>query len=89
VQFLAPVPAASAGFARATVGLYSVGAHVSRPGGRHEERAEVWTAPAAIGARCAGEDGGAWRGRQVCLCVATQMGLTMGGALERGGVAKM
>jgi hypothetical protein len=35
------------------------------------------------------EDGGAWRERQVCLCVATQMGLTMSGALARGGAVKM
>jgi hypothetical protein len=89
MQWLAPIPRDEDGFARATIGLLSVHSFVSRPDGRHEERVEIWTAPAAIGEACEGEADGAWRDKQVCLCVASQMALTLDGAVNAKVGAKL
>lgn len=58
-----------------TVGIYCPGGS-QIVAGRHEQRAEVWTAPSAVGE---GQEQDGWRERSLCLLSATQTALTATG----------
>lgn len=57
-----------------TVGLWAEGKHMQD--GRHDNTVEVWTAPCEFGDRSAKIEPD-WRKKQYCLCVSTQMALTL------------
>ena len=60
-------------YAKRTVGLWSSSKFMQD--GRFDNTTEVWTAPSELGE--VAELPKDWRKQQNCLCVSTQMGLTM------------
>lgn len=74
IQFMAPIP--RSGHAPRTVGIYTRAGFLHDPQGRHEEYAEVWSAPCALG-DTGSKDDEDWRKKAVCLAVATQMALSL------------
>ncbi|KAK7468919.1 hypothetical protein VKT23_003415 [Stygiomarasmius scandens] len=74
LEFKSPIPPPSKDHADRTVGLYSTGRYINEPSGRHDQNAEVWTAPCNVdeGKEMEGDD---WRDKQVCLATSTQMAL--------------
>lgn len=74
IQFLAPIP--KSGVAPRTVGIYTRAGFLNNPQGRHDEYAEVWSAPSGLGEPILNMDN-SWRNKSVCLAVATQMALSV------------
>ena len=63
-----------------TVTVYSRGKFVNDPSARHDAYVEVWTAPGNIGE---GSEGEAWKEKQRCLAVATQLALVVPADVNR------
>ena len=73
LEFKFPLPKPdNAEYSQRTVAVYSRGKFVNDPSARHDSYVELWTAPSDVGE---GHEIEAWKDKQRCLAVATQMAL--------------